>query len=1175
MATYSPADAYQDRLSVELGRFRSWAGPSANLWLGEFGVPNNKGTEQAQWNAAQAFALARVSKDNINVTTWATGLWWGTYELLYYNPSMAPQANAATFEQYFNRSGLLTGINFAGGEFAHGPAELNNNSTLAQLDNYIQALPTQANLQALKNRGVQIIRLPIRWERLQTTFMGALRPTWVTAINNVLTAANNVGMKVMIDVHNYAVYNYNGAAVAIRTGAVTQAAYNDFLLRLCAAFASHPGFHSLDTMNEPSGVSASLWEQISGAAYDAVRAVYPTVKLHIELGNWAGIQELPSKHASGPWRGTSDPNLYYHGHYYPEADHSGSGFGTYASEVSAATSAGFRAASTAGTFVWDGSTSGGVTPPDPNPSSTTITSSNNVEAAAMQRAIAWTTWLNGKQGFIGEYGIPWHPADDGTNTEWPVGEQTNWKDMANKWYTIMNDKSVHATPWATGNHWGSYAYSMYDDSGASYVRRWNADPFVNTANNGRSNADTSTYRRGYNIAGAEFGFNVAGDGGDHSADNLTRNWTDSYGTRYPTLSDFQFFASEGMKLCRVPFRAEKVFVTKTTTTMNTTELNAIKAMLDNANTAGCKVVLDMHNYANYLSGASFPFTDNKLGAPGGWNVTDWCNQWVALMNAIKDKPALLAIDLMNEPSQNYVAGASPTMAQKGAAWQANTTACVTALRNAGWTGVICVPTAEWSGVHQVTQLHPSGPWINDSNIWWESHQYWDANADGITNTSENWAAINSAYSGTPAQSYTTGGSVTTITAPSGMTPTANSSTQITVNWTDNSNNETGFQVERKTGTGAFAQVGQVAAGVTTYVDSNGLTPSTTYTYRVRAFNATTTSDYTPEASATTSAAATIPAAPTGPSATTLSSTSIRFQWNDTSTNETGFSVWRRTDTVGWVEVATPGVNATQYIDTGLSPNTRYYYRVRSYNAVGTSNYTTEIFSTTNPSEAPTTDRANLIFNPGFEANVTDNTVLENFTTGTAPVMSRDTTSKYVGTGSLKIVLNSAPEPDNWRVKLKINSTNLINFVAGRTYFLSFAVKSSDARSISAFFEETGGVGDYPFAPFPTSTDWSLVQLTYTPTVTRSMYLGMALNTGSAATVQLDAFLLEENASSFGSYFDGSYGTDYSWAGAANNSMSIYTASTTEPGPNGQPPELTTKLVEVGRRIGLIPMLRRR
>jgi PKD repeat protein len=75
-----------------------------------------------------------------------------------------------------------------------------------------------------------------------------------------------------------------------------------------------------------------------------------------------------------------------------------------------------------------------------------------------------------------------------------------------------------------------------------------------------------------------------------------------------------------------------------------------------------------------------------------------------------------------------------------------------------------------------------------------------------------------------------------------------------VTWADLSGNETGFAVERCTGAGctAFAALGATAVNVTRYLDS-GLSPATTYTYRVRARNLAGGSAWSAHASATTSA----------------------------------------------------------------------------------------------------------------------------------------------------------------------------------------------------------------------------------------------------------------------------------------------------------------------------------
>jgi uncharacterized protein (TIGR02145 family) len=72
-------------------------------------------------------------------------------------------------------------------------------------------------------------------------------------------------------------------------------------------------------------------------------------------------------------------------------------------------------------------------------------------------------------------------------------------------------------------------------------------------------------------------------------------------------------------------------------------------------------------------------------------------------------------------------------------------------------------------------------------------------------------------------------------APTNLTGQVISSTQINLSWIDNSTNETGFKIERKTIAGTYVIVGNTTADINTYSDTN-ITPNTTYTYRVYSYN---------------------------------------------------------------------------------------------------------------------------------------------------------------------------------------------------------------------------------------------------------------------------------------------------------------------------------------------------
>lgn len=115
-----------------------------------------------------------------------------------------------------------------------------------------------------------------------------------------------------------------------------------------------------------------------------------------------------------------------------------------------------------------------------------------------------------------------------------------------------------------------------------------------------------------------------------------------------------------------------------------------------------------------------------------------------------------------------------------------------------------------------------------------------------------------AYNGGGNSGYTSVVSVTTPDTPlppSALTANGTSTSQINLAWTDNSNNETGFRIERCSGSGCtvFTEIATVAANVVTYSNTS-LAAGTSYSYRVRAYKGTENSAYTSTATAVTALA---------------------------------------------------------------------------------------------------------------------------------------------------------------------------------------------------------------------------------------------------------------------------------------------------------------------------------
>jgi subtilisin family serine protease len=181
------------------------------------------------------------------------------------------------------------------------------------------------------------------------------------------------------------------------------------------------------------------------------------------------------------------------------------------------------------------------------------------------------------------------------------------------------------------------------------------------------------------------------------------------------------------------------------------------------------------------------------------------------------------------------------------------------------------------------------------------------------------------------------GGVQPPAAPSNLGASIASSTQINLTWNDNSSNESGFEIQRSSDGFNTASTVSVGANVRTYSDT-GLTPGTSYSYRVRSFNDGGYSAFSNQVNATTPQP---PNAPSGLSATAVSSSRIDLAWTDNSNDESGFRIERRTASGSYSQIAQVGSNTRTFSNTSLASGTQYFYRVVAYNSAGNSSYSNE------------------------------------------------------------------------------------------------------------------------------------------------------------------------------------------------------------------------------------------
>jgi len=278
-------------------------------------------------------------------------------------------------------------------------------------------------------------------------------------------------------------------------------------------------------------------------------------------------------------------------------------------------------------------------------------------------------------------------------------------------------------------------------------------------------------------------------------------------------------------------------------------------------------------------------------------------------------------------------------------------------------------------------------------------------------------------------------------APTELKGTIISKDQLDLTWKDNSTNETGYKIERKTDSGVFAEIGSTATDVTTFSDKT-VSLNTNYTYRVYSFNKVGKSiNYSNEVSIKTINL---------PTLTTFQISSIYYQGASSGgqiTSDGGSAI--TANGVVWDTSTNPTIalstKTTELISgsfkssiTGLKATTKYYVRAYATNAAGTG-YGNELSFTTDAYVVPPTLTTNTITDILFNgANSGGNISADGGAAVTARGVVWDTstnprtdlstkTSDGTGTGSFKSSITGLKANTKYYVRAYAINSNWIGY----------------------------------------------------------------------------------------------------------------------------------------------------
>lgn len=144
-------------------------------------------------------------------------------------------------------------------------------------------------------------------------------------------------------------------------------------------------------------------------------------------------------------------------------------------------------------------------------------------------------------------------------------------------------------------------------------------------------------------------------------------------------------ASKGFTSARIPFLSGRFF--NTNGTINETYAGYVEQNINYAKNAGMTAWIDAHDYARYRGQA--------LGS-GGYSQTEFVRQKVAIISRFKANTNLKGFEIDNEPHDLTIGLTGWYGAASQAFW---------AIQNTGWTGIVGIPTYNWSSNDDFFNIH--------------------------------------------------------------------------------------------------------------------------------------------------------------------------------------------------------------------------------------------------------------------------------------------------------------------------------------------------------------------------------------------------------------------------------------------------------------------------------------
>lgn len=327
-----------------------------------------------------------------------------------------------------------------------------------------------------------------------------------------------------------------------------------------------------------------------------------------------------------------------------------------------------------------------------------------VRTRIRNEAAIFNRWLsdNNVEGVMSEVGIPW----DQDVVQWSGALDTMFSEYDKEDVSTI----MFTAQGAPGPSYGQV--TMYTRSTGSWDTT-SIDMARESAASPERNPPTTNIWRGIDVFGPCF--NDGGGSGNAAVMNNSNPGTYGVDWWYEPLGTYQYLASRGYNVARIGIRWERL-QSSLWGGLNLDELIRIKQAIGYAQTAGMQSIIELHNYAMYVT-SDGPQMIGSANCP----VDAFADVWKKLAYELKNEEGILAYSLMNEPHDMP----KTMLGESGVRhWEIASQAALDAVRTEDSAIEVHISCYEWGHAPWISKNHARA-WITDpsNKIKYEGHHY--------------------------------------------------------------------------------------------------------------------------------------------------------------------------------------------------------------------------------------------------------------------------------------------------------------------------------------------------------------------------------------------------------------------------------------------------------------------